>query len=156
MLQVKEEDRISWNELFEHPVICPREEKIETSNDSLIQSVRETENYMKSNKVASKTSSVSGETEFSKPEYPEKPSDTIPEEDYNKDVKIQDEKLSEILKVDEIDELMRFKRNISVFLNVQCNSFFTQAGDALKDCLFYIGLFILLRRQISLHKELRS
>ena len=29
MLQVREEDRISWNELFEHPVICPPVEKIE-------------------------------------------------------------------------------------------------------------------------------
>ena len=41
MLQVKEEDRISWTELFEHPVVCPQVEKIEESNDSLLQSYRE-------------------------------------------------------------------------------------------------------------------
>lgn len=77
-------------------------------------------------------------------------------EDFNKDVKLQDQKINQFLKVDEIDEMMRFKRNISVFLNVQCNSFFTQVGDVLKDGLFYIGLYILLRRQIALHKDLKS
>lgn len=52
--------------------------------------------------------------------------------DFEKDLKLQDEKLKEYLKVDEIDELMRYKRNVSVFLNVQCNSFFTQLADKLE------------------------
>lgn len=110
---------------------------------------------MKNNKVASRTASVSVETQ-EKPEKMEEKEEAQVGEDFNKDIKQQDEKLNEFLKVDEVDELMRFKRNVSVFLNVQCNSFFTQAGDALKDCLFYIGLYILLRRQINLHKELKA
>lgn len=60
------------------------------------------------------------------------------------------------MKVDEIDELMRYKRNVSVFLNVQCNSFFTQLADSLEERFFYIGLFLLLRRQIYIHKELKN
>lgn len=60
------------------------------------------------------------------------------------------------MKVDEIDELMRYKRNVSVFLNVQCNSFFTQLADLLEERYFYIGLYILLKRQISIHKDLKQ
>jgi hypothetical protein len=47
---------------------------------------------------------------------------------------------------------MRYKRNVSVFLNVQCNAFFTQLADQLNEKYFYIGLFVLLKRQISMHK----
>ena len=45
---------------------------------------------------------------------------------------------------------------MSVFLNVQCNSFFSIAGEKLPELLFYIGLFILLRHQINIHEELQK
>ena len=51
---------------------------------------------------------------------------------------------------------MRYRRNVSVFLNVQCNSFFSIAGEKLPELLFYIGLFILLRHQINIHEELQK
>lgn len=51
---------------------------------------------------------------------------------------------------------MRYKRNVSVFLNVQCNSFFTQLSDTLDEKYFYMGLYMLLKRQIFIHKELKQ
>lgn len=72
--------------------------------------------------------------------------------DFDKDVKLQDEKINEYIKVDEVDELMRYKRNVSVFLNVQCNSFFTQLADKFEERYFYLGLYVLLRRQIYIHR----
>lgn len=51
---------------------------------------------------------------------------------------------------------MRYKRNVSVFLNVQCNSFFTELADKLEERYFYIGLYILLKRQICIHKDLKQ
>jgi predicted DNA-binding ribbon-helix-helix protein len=46
-------------------------------------------------------------------------------EDFANDVKAQEEQLKVMNKIEEIDEEMRYKRNVSVYLNVQCNSFFT-------------------------------
>jgi hypothetical protein len=43
-----------------------------------------------------------------------------------------------------------------VFLNVQCNIFFTQLPEKLPDPLFYMGLYILLRHQICIHNELKQ
>lgn len=60
------------------------------------------------------------------------------------------------MKIDEIDEMIRYKRNVSVFLNVQCNNFFSQASEKIPEHLFYIGLYILLRRQIFIHKGLKQ
>lgn len=64
--------------------------------------------------------------------------------------------MSEYLKVDEIDELMRYKRNVSVFMNVQCNTFFSQLNEKIPDVYFYMGLYILLRHQIFIHKSLKA
>lgn len=152
MLQVKEEDRISWLELFEHPVVCPPVEKIEESNDSLIQSYRENHNYMKNNQFAGKTASVPVETDNEQVEKKEAAS----EKTFADDVKQQNEKITDYAKIDEIDELMRYKRNVSVFLNVQCNHFFSQFGEKLSEFHFYMGLYLLLQRQIFIHKELKQ
>ena len=63
-------------------------------------------------------------------------------------------------KIEEIDEEMRYKRNVSVYLNVQCNSFFTVTNEILDELYFYIGLYLLLSYQINIHgnikKELQS
>lgn len=112
---------------------------------------------MKNNKVASKTSSVSIEqTQKLKQQEQKKKQENEIATDFAKDVKIQDEKINEYMKVDEIDELMRYKRNVSVFLNVQCNSFFTQLAEVLEERHFYIGLYLLLKRQIFIHRELKQ
>lgn len=58
-------------------------------------------------------------------------------------------------KVEEIDEEMRYRRNVSVYLNVQCNSFFTVTNDVLDELYFYIGLYLLLSYQISIHGNLK-
>ena len=57
--------------------------------------------------------------------------ETASENDFVSDVKHQNEKIHDYVKVDEIDEHMRYKRNVSVFLNVQCNTFFTTFGEKL-------------------------
>lgn len=63
-------------------------------------------------------------------------------------------------KIEEIDEEMRYKRNVSVYLNVQCNSFFTITNEILDEIYFYVGLYLLLFYQIQIHgnikKELQS
>ena len=63
-------------------------------------------------------------------------------------------------KIEEIDEEMRYKRNVSVYLNVQCNTFFTATNEVLDELYFYIGLYLLLSYQINIHgnikKELQS
>jgi predicted DNA-binding ribbon-helix-helix protein len=45
-----------------------------------------------------------------------------------KEVDEQNRQINVYLKIEEIDEAMRYKRNVSVFLNVQCNNFFTSAN----------------------------
>ncbi len=51
---------------------------------------------------------------------------------------------------------MRYKRNVSVFLNVQCNNFFTNASENLSELHFHVGLFILLFQQIKIHHEIKE
>ena len=51
---------------------------------------------------------------------------------------------------------MRYKRNVSVFLNVQCNSFFSKVSEQMPDEFFYMGLYILLRRQLFIHRNLKQ
>lgn len=58
MLQIEEEKRISWNELFVHPVLKPSDIKIEKTDDALINSFRESEAYMKRNKAVGKVSAI--------------------------------------------------------------------------------------------------
>ncbi len=43
-------------------------------------------------------------------------------------------------------------KEMCVFLNVQYNAFFTKLADQFNEKYFYIGLFVLLKRQISMHK----
>lgn len=50
------------------------------------------------------------------------------ENDFNIEVNEQNEQINVYLKIEEVDEAMRYKRNVSVFLNVQCNNFFTNAS----------------------------
>ena len=133
-------------------MICPPAEKIEESNDSLIQSYRENHNYMKNNQFAGKTASVPVETENEGVEKKEAAS----EKTFADDVKLQNEKIHDYAKIDEIDEHIRYKRNVSVFLNVQCNHFFSQFGEKLSEFYFYIGLYLLLQRQIFIHKDLKQ
>jgi serine/threonine-protein kinase ULK/ATG1 len=102
MLVVNEEERISWNELFAHHFVKPIEEVVEKSSDSLLQSYRENENYMKNNKVASKTSSMASMESISKPKAEEtsKKDEIEIITDFDKDVKLQNEKISDYLKID--------------------------------------------------------
>ena len=51
---------------------------------------------------------------------------------------------------------MRYKRNVSVFLNVQCNNFFTSATEIIPEIQFHIGLFMLLFHQIKIHNEIKE
>lgn len=50
------------------------------------------------------------------------------ENDFNQEVNEQNQKINVYLKVEEVDEVMRYKRNVSVFLNVQCNNFFANVA----------------------------
>jgi hypothetical protein len=59
-------------------------------------------------------------------------------------------------KIEEIDENMRYKRNVSVYLNVQCNSFFSITNELLDEMYFYMGLYLLLSHQISIHGHLKK
>jgi hypothetical protein len=51
---------------------------------------------------------------------------------------------------------MRYKRNVSVFLNVQCNNFFVYAPKKLPEIVFHIGLYGLLNEQLRLHSNLKK
>jgi hypothetical protein len=51
---------------------------------------------------------------------------------------------------------MRYKRNVSVFLNVQCNNFFANVSELLPEVEFHIGLFMLLFHQIKIHTDIRT
>lgn len=51
--------------------------------------------------------------------------------DFVTDLKQQEEKIKEYVKIEEIDQHMRYRRNVSVFLNVQCNQFFSIGGQKL-------------------------
>lgn len=51
---------------------------------------------------------------------------------------------------------MRYKRNVSVFLNVQCNNFFANVSEILPEIEFHIGLFVLLYHQIKIHFTIRE
>jgi hypothetical protein len=57
MLTIEEDKRISWTELFEHPLIRPfdPEKMIPNSEDKLIQSYNSAKAYLSRNKVVSKT-----------------------------------------------------------------------------------------------------
>ena len=83
---------------------------------------------------------------------PEKPK----ENDFTKEVDEQNQKINVYLKVEEVDEVMRYKRNVSVFLNVQCNNFFANVSDILPEIEFHIGLFSLLYHQIKIHTDIKS
>lgn len=51
---------------------------------------------------------------------------------------------------------MRYKRNVSVYLNVQCNSFFTVTNEVLDELYFYMGLYLLLSYQINIHSNIKK
>lgn len=59
-------------------------------------------------------------------------------------------------RIEEIDEEMRYKRNVSVYLNVQCNSFFTITNEVLDELYFYMGLYLLLSYQINIHSNIKK
>jgi hypothetical protein len=48
--------------------------------------------------------------------------------DFAREVDEQNQRINVYLKIEEIDEAMRYKRNVSVFLNVQCNNFFANVS----------------------------
>ena len=68
----------------------------------------------------------------------------------------QEEQLKVMNKIEEIDEEMRYKRNVSVYLNVQCNSFFTLTNEILEELHFYMGLYMLLSYQIHIHSNIKK
>ena len=78
------------------------------------------------------------------------------ENDFNQDVNEQNQKINVYLKVEEVDEVMRYKRNVSVFLNVQCNNFFANVAEILPEIEFHVGLFALLYHQIKIHTDIRA
>jgi hypothetical protein len=51
---------------------------------------------------------------------------------------------------------MRYKRNVSVFLNVQCNNFFSNVSEILPEVEFHIELFVLLFHQIKIHFTIKE
>lgn len=101
------------------------------SENSLIQSFASSQSYMSRNKVITKTSlgpevsNVLSQKEKDKLEQKNK------ENDFTKEVDEQNQKINVYLKVEEVDEAMRYKRNVSVFLNVQCNNFFSNVCEIL-------------------------
>lgn len=78
------------------------------------------------------------------------------ENDFTKEVDEQNQKINVYLKVEEVDEAMRYKRNVSVFLNVQCNNFFSNVSEMLPEIEFHMGLFALLYHQIEIHNSIKG
>lgn len=64
------------------------------------------------------------------------------------DIKSQDEQIGKNIKIEAVDEKIRYQRNISVFVNVQCNYFFTKCHEKLTEGLFYFGVYLLMKYQI--------
>ncbi len=65
MLTIEEEERISWNEIFKHPLISPPppESLIDTSEDELHQSFINNQIYLSRNKVYGKISGIKSQPE---------------------------------------------------------------------------------------------
>lgn len=123
------------------------------SEDSLVQSFASNQSYMARNKFITKTSVT---PDISSLKGVKEKAEEGKENDFNREVKEQNEQINVYLKIEEIDEAMRYKRNVSVFLNVQCNNFFTNTSEILPEFLFHSGLFILLYHQIKIHSSIRE
>jgi len=122
-----------------------------------VRSFANSESYMTRNKVVTKTSmSPEVSNNFLSQKDKEKIEEKNKENDFNKEVDEQNQRINVYLKIEEIDEVMRYKRNVSVFLNVQCNNFFANVSELLPEIEFHIGLFCLLFHQIKIHSDIKE
>ncbi|KRX00707.1 Protein kinase-like domain [Pseudocohnilembus persalinus] len=176
MLQIKEEDRIGWPELFEHPLIKLDIEDVKAKineiqnqeGDQLLRSVEVNQYYCKNNKVIgidkqqqakafniNGNQSVHNNSSYMKGDNQMNTAQSNVRE--NKEIDIgefyqKQEQEQKLRKKDlEIDSYLVFERNIGIFINLTANYVFRLNQKQIIQVdhqLFYRVIFVLQKKQL--------
>lgn len=165
MLIVEDRERISWIELFNHP-LCKFDpnslkaniEKIEEEKDSLIKSAAINKLYVQNNKVMGfkkneEVTKVFKKNEKEEDKKPEEPSEKIYDNNYDNVISKQDQDQHERIIIMKVDSFFSNQRNIAIFVNYTSTLLFNVYSAKkfpLSDSLFYKIFFLLQKLQMSI------
>jgi len=170
MLVVEDKDRISWPEIFNHPLIKFDEtslkeniQKIEEEKDLLLKSVAMNKLYVQNNKVMGFKKNTDVTTIFNKDgggavaKSDDKKAVIYEDKDFSKVIDKQDQEQVARKIIIKIDSFFSNERNIAIFVNYTSTLFFNFYNTkkiAIADHIFFRVFFLFQKLQLIIFKNI--